>query len=105
MYANAVTGALTAAPHGNAIAGPITSASITAGVLDVLTISGTPLAVGQIIAGADVPPGTYIASLGSGTGGTGTYNLANVDGTAIANVTAEAMNYYGALGNAIRCGG
>ena len=97
VYANAVTGALTAAPHGNAIAGPITSASITAGVLDVATITGTPLAVGQIIAGADVPPGTYIASLASGSGGTGTYNLANVDGTAIANVTAEAMNYYGAL--------
>ena len=97
VYANAVTGALTAAPHGNAIVGPITSASITSGVLDVLTISGTPLAVKQIIAGVDVPPGTYIASLASGSGGTGTYNLANVDGTAIANVTAEAMNYYGAL--------
>ena len=97
VYANAVTGALTAAPRGNAVTGPITSASITAGVLDVATITGTPLAVGQIIAGADVPPGTYIASLASGSGGTGTYNLANVDGTAIANVTAEAMNYYGAL--------
>lgn len=97
VYANAVTGALTAAPHGNAIAGAITSASITAGVLDVLTITGTPLAVKQIIAGVDVPPGTYIASLGTGTGGTGTYNLANIDGTAIANVSASAMNYYGAL--------
>lgn len=97
VYANALTGALTAADHGNAIAGPITSASITASVLDVATITGTPLAVGQIITGTGVPPGTYITSLGTGTGGTGTYNLANVDGTAIANVTAEAMNYYAAL--------
>lgn len=96
VYFNPVTGALTAAASGNSVTGAITAASITSSVLTVTTITGTPLAVGQIITGAGVTPGTYIASLGTGSGGTGTYNLANVDGIAIANVTSEAMVYWGA---------
>lgn len=95
VYFNPVTGALTAAATGSGVTGAITSASITAGVLTVVTITGTPLTVGQIITGAGVTNGTYIASLGTGSGGAGTYNLANVDGAAIANVGAEAMTYYG----------
>lgn len=95
VYFNPVTGALSAAATGSGVTGAITSASITSGVLTVVTITGTPLAVGQVITGAGVALGTYIASLGSGTGGAGTYNLANVDGTTIANVGAEAMVYWG----------
>ncbi|HVN43227.1 MAG TPA: hypothetical protein VMT50_10615 [Steroidobacteraceae bacterium] len=96
VYANPVTGALTANATGNSVGGAITSASLAAtGVLTVVTITGTPLAVGQVIYGAGVPPGSYIASLGSGTGGAGTYNLANVDGTAFPVVGAEAMSYAG----------
>lgn len=97
VYANPVTGALSAAATGNSVSGAITSASLSsAGVLTVATITGTPLAVGQVIVGTGVPNGSYIASLGTGTGGTGTYNLANVDGTAFSTVSAEAMTYYGA---------
>ena len=95
VYANPLTGALTAAATGGSVGGAITAASITASVLTVGTITGTPLAVGQIIGGAGVPAGTYIASLGTGSGGTGTYNLANLDGTTIANVSSEAMTYAG----------
>lgn len=96
VYANPVTGALTSAATGGSVTGAITSASIaTTGVMTVATITGTPLAVGQIITGTGVPAGSYIASLGTGTGGTGTYNLANVDGTAFPVVSAEAMTYYG----------
>ena len=97
VYANAVTGALTAAATGNSVTGAITSLSVaTTGVMTVNTISGTPLAIGQVIIAPGVPNGSYIASLGTGTGGTGTYNLANVDGTAFVVVTTQAGNYYGA---------
>lgn len=43
-----------------------------------VTADGTPtgqFAVGSVITGPGVPAGTTIVSLGSGTGGTGTYNL------------------------------
>lgn len=56
----------------------------------VLTVSGSvtgTIAVGQTIFGASVPPGTTILSLGSGTGGDGTYNLNVTLGT----ISAETM--------------
>lgn len=98
VYFNPQTGALTAAATGQSV-GPatITTAAIAAGnpaVLTVTTITGTPLTVGTIIYGTGVPPGTYIASFGSGSGGAGTYNLANVDGTTIPAV-ASGLSYAG----------
>lgn len=96
VYANPTTGALIAGASGAGVSGAITSASLSsAGVLTVATITGTPLALGQIITGVGVPPGSYIASLGTGAGGAGTYNLANLDGTPFTTVGAEAMSYYG----------
>ena len=52
----------------------------TAGVMNV---TATPtnmlkLTVGTVISGSGVPAGTTISSLGTGTGGIGTYNLSNV---------------------------
>ena len=96
VYADPVTGALSGNTTGNSVSGAITSASLAStGVLTVATITGTPLAVGQIITGVGVPAGSYIASLGTGSGGAGTYNLANADGTPFPTVGAEAMTYYG----------
>jgi hypothetical protein len=96
VYFDPLLGVLTANATGNGVTGAITSASLaTTGVLTVATITGTPLAVGQIITGAGVPAGSYIASFGSGVGGTGTYNLANADGTAFSTVGSEAMTYWG----------
>jgi hypothetical protein len=52
-----------------------TSSSIAGTVLTVGgTVTGT-FAVGQVIYGAGVTAGTYITSLGTGTGGAGTYNI------------------------------
>jgi hypothetical protein len=53
-------------------------ASITNGVLTIAggTITGT-FAVGQYIENANVPIGTYISSILTGSGGVGTYQLAN----------------------------
>lgn len=53
------------------------TASIAAGtgVMTVSSVGIGVLQVGQSVVGVGVPVGTTIASLGTGTGGTGTYNL------------------------------
>jgi len=51
-------------------------------------------AVGQKIYAMGVAPGTTIASLGSGTGGTGTYNLSTTPGTLSARTTYGLTWYY-----------
>lgn len=97
VYADPVTGALTANATGNSVVGANTAASITAGVLTTTDAdqSGSALAVGQIIAGAGIPAGTYILSADGTGSGTHLWNLANLDGTAIANVASEAIANYG----------
>lgn len=51
------------------------TASIATTVLTVTAVASGTLAIGQTVTGAGVLPGSVIISLGSGTGGTGTYNL------------------------------
>lgn len=63
----------------------------SAGVNDVLTVtavSAGQLSVGQLISGAGIAGGTYIASLGTGKGYTGTYNLSSINEQ---TVSSEAM--------------
>lgn len=60
----------------------------TADVLTVTAVTAGKLAVGQIITGAGVQPGTYIVSLGTGKGYTGTYNLSTIN---LQTVSSEAM--------------
>lgn len=98
VYANPTTGALTGNSSGQAVTGSNTAASITSGVLTTTDAdqSGGALAVGQIISGVGVPAGTYIASADGTGSGTHLWNLANVDGTAIPNVSSETMANYGA---------
>lgn len=62
------------------------TASIATNVLTVTASAGN-VGVGQLVTGAGVPASTYIASLGTGTGGAGTYNLSTTPGT----VASEAM--------------
>jgi len=56
-------------------------ASINNTVMTVTLVTSGTLAVGQFLSGFDslnsIPVGTTIASLGTGSGGTGTYNLTN----------------------------
>jgi hypothetical protein len=97
IYADPVTGLAVAGDAGLAVkVTGFTGAISTLGVLTV-SVDGSPtssLAVGQLITGTGVPAGTYITSLGSGSGGTGTYNLNQAPAGAI---TAEAMNAYGLI--------
>lgn len=56
-------------------------------VLTVNSITSGVFSPGDIILGAGVPANTKITTFGSGTGGTGTYNLSTTPGT----IAAEAM--------------
>jgi hypothetical protein len=70
-----------------------TSSSISGTVLTVGgTITGT-FEVGQVIYGAGVTAGTYITSLGTGTGGAGTYNLSASMTVAATSINAAAGVY------------
>lgn len=97
VYANPTTGVLTAGASGASVT--ITGGTITLTSAGLLTVAGTPsgtIAVGQIVVAAGIPAGTFVASLGTGSGGTGTYNVANLDGTPLAAVGAGATaTFYG----------
>jgi len=56
------------------------TASTATSVLTVTVTAGV-LAIGQTIVGTGIPDGTVISSLGTGTGGAGTYNLTTTPGT------------------------
>ncbi len=70
------------------------TASIAAGgastpdVMTVTAVAAGYLAIGQQISGAGIPAGTYILSLGTGKGYTGTYNLSSIN---TLTVSSEAM--------------
>lgn len=75
VYANAVTGAPSAAATGTGNTATYTAAITAPGVLTASgSISGT-IAVGMIVTGAGVPAGTFITALIGGSGGAGTYQL------------------------------
>lgn len=88
-----LTGAL------NSIA-PLTvfTGSIAAGgasTPDVLTVSAVTagiIAIGQPIFGAGIPGGTYILSLGTGKGYTGTYNISTINTLTVSSEAMTATN-------------
>ena len=51
------------------------TATISGTVMTVTIVASGVIQVGQLLSGPGVPAYTYIDSLGTGTGGTGTYNL------------------------------
>jgi len=97
VYADPVTGALTAAAAGGSVNGSATLTTVTSSVMTVTTadVTGTGPAVNQAVTGGTLPEGTYIAS-SAGTGsGTTLWNLANVNGSAIPNQTAFTASFIG----------
>jgi Protein of unknown function (DUF3383) len=60
------------------------TATIAGEVMTVTGVESGTIGVGQEVTGANVVMGTYVASLGTGTGGPGTYNLS------VANAVADA---------------
>lgn len=67
-------------------AGASFTGAIAGSVLTVSVVATGTLVAGQEVRGAGITAGTLIASFGSGTGGTGTYNL-----TGTQTVSSEAM--------------
>jgi hypothetical protein len=72
-----------------------TASSITTTVLTVGgTVTGT-FSIGMALSGTNVLSGTYITSLGTGTGGAGTYNInrsQTVASTTITGTTAKSID-------------
>jgi hypothetical protein len=103
IFANLFTGQITTAAAGSTISAASVTASFATTVMTVTATTGV-LAVGQSITGAGIPANTYIASLGTGTGGAGTYNLTTAPGT-VSSETVIASNYietkFSALSNAL----
>ena len=63
------------------------TASFATNVMTVTVASSGTLKAGDTITSSGVAAGTYITSFGTGTGGTGTYNLSTSPGT----ITAQAV--------------
>ena len=62
--------------------------AISTTTLTVSAVAAGTIAVGQVISGANVTPGTVITALGTGTGGTGTYTVSVSQTAASATITA-----------------
>ena len=63
------------------------SANCYGSTLNVGTMNSGTIGVGHVVLGAGLPPNSVIATLGSGAGGIGTYNLSTTPGT----ISSEAM--------------
>lgn len=71
----------------------MSAASITGTTLDVVTVSSGTIAVGDLVFGSGVQPGTRITAFGTGTGGVGTYTV-SVSQT-VASTTIAGTSDYG----------
>ena len=67
--------------------GAVVTGSIATTVLTVTALTSGVLRVGQTISGSGVTGGTTITSLGTGTGGTGTYNVSASQTVASTTIT------------------
>lgn len=77
------TGALAAVPETSSFTGAISTTTLTVSAVEAGTI-----AIGQVLTGANVVPGTVITARGTGTGGTGTYTVSVSQTAASATITA-----------------
>jgi hypothetical protein len=74
VYCDPLYGTLTANATGNGVSASVAASSLAnTGVLTTGTVTGSAIAIGQVVTGTGIPAGSYIAS-GSGT----TWQLANV---------------------------
>lgn len=74
------------------IAGAVVTASITGTVMTVTAVVSGTLAVGQTLTGSGVTTDTTIISLGTGTGGTGTYNVSVSQTVASGTISAATRS-------------
>lgn len=70
------------------VGGAVVTGSISTTVLTVTVAHTIALAIGNVLSGTGVSAGTKIISLGTGTGGTGTYNVSISQTVASTSITA-----------------
>ncbi len=78
--------------------GPITldggfvgTGSIAATTLTIDTVTSGELGVGSVIVGTSITPGTVITTLGTGTGGIGTYEVDISQSVSLDAITAPVV--------------
>ena len=86
-YATA-DGQLSALPQTTSVTGSIAVTTLT---VTAVASGSAPLAVGQVLSGPNVVPGTVITALGTGTGGTGTYTVSVSQTAASGAITADSV--------------
>lgn len=84
-FSNAATIIAAALGHADA---HVTASIAAGGVLTVTAVIDGELAIGQVISGTGITPGTKISAFNSGTGGTGTYTVLPAQTAASTTVTA-----------------
>lgn len=85
------TEASVTAQIGAAVTGHIDDGASGAGtILNVTAVSGGIVSVGDAVSGSGVTAGTVIVSFGTGTGGTGTYNVNNSQNVASESLTISS---------------
>lgn len=89
-FASLVDGSVQAASAGSNIATFTGTASFATNVMTVTAVTTGTVKVGQQVIGAGLPANTYVASFGTGVGGTGTYNLTTSPGTIAAQATTTS---------------
>lgn len=96
VYANAQDGTASAAATGQGTQsiGFTAAIAVTTGVMTVSGAGTGNIAVGMVVTGPTVPPGIFVTSLGTGTGGTGTYNTNWIGQPAVAS---QVMNAFGLI--------
>lgn len=82
LYDN-TTGALATQAPSSSFTGVVATNTLT---VSAFVTGGAPLAIGTVISGTGVTPGTVISALGTGTGGNGTYTV-----TGAATVASTTM--------------
>lgn len=95
VLADNTTGALSTQAAASSFTGVVATNTLT---VSSFVAGGAPLAVGTVISGTGVTPGTVISALGSGTGGNGTYT---VTGAATVNSTTMSGNSVAPSGKTI----
>lgn len=67
--------------------------SIAATTMTVTAVASGTLAVGDVVTGTGILPGTTITALGTGTGGTGTYTVSVSQTVASTGITVWGVNF------------
>jgi type IV pilus assembly protein PilY1 len=74
---------------GSEAPGLVTAGVATPGVVTITSVTSGAIEVGDVLTGAGVLPGTTVLSFGTGTGGTGTYNVSTSGTVASGAITVN----------------